>query len=75
MDKKFDPNQFSYSAEDLTSNITFHVPPNPVGYWIMPGSTAGWTTKFAAYKKPNILIRFSMKNVFGWVWEDEKKKL
>lgn len=58
--------------DDLTRNeIQFINAPNPVGWWVMPGSSGGFKTKFAAYTKPNALVRFSMKHVFGWKWEDK----
>ncbi len=50
-------------------SITFNVPPTPVGWWVMPGSTEGNATKFACYKKPNWLVRTSMHYVFGWKYE------
>jgi hypothetical protein len=56
----------------MTQEYKFHIPPKAVGYWVMPGSLPNWTTRFAAYKKPNLLVRWSMHYVFGWTWVDEK---
>lgn len=60
----------SYSTLESKSILTFSKTPVPVGWWVMPGSTGSWKTKFGAYKKPNALVRFSMKYVFGWTWEE-----
>ena len=51
-------------------DITFYLPPDPVGWWALPGSTTAWATKFPCHKKPNWLVRFSMQYVFGWTYED-----
>jgi hypothetical protein len=51
--------------------LTYCEPPKNVGWWVMPGSSKAYSTKFAAYEKPNALVRFSMKYVFGWTWENK----
>jgi hypothetical protein len=53
----------------IDDNITFFTPPEPVGWWILPGGTVGYTIKFSCHKKPNWLVRTSMKYVFGWTYE------
>jgi hypothetical protein len=52
--------------------LTFTEHPKPVGWWIMPGGSGAFKTKFGAYKKPSALVRFSMKHVFGWAWENKE---
>lgn len=63
------------SSPSMTNSavLTYTEPPKSVGWWVMPGGTDSWKTKFGAYKKPNFLVRFSMKYVFGWTWEDAKE--
>jgi hypothetical protein len=50
--------------------LTLFKPPKPVGLWVMPGASSSYRITFAAYKKPNALVRFSMKHVFGLAWDD-----
>jgi hypothetical protein len=52
------------------THYTIAQPPKSVGHWVMPGSISSWKTTFMAYEKPNWLVRFSMRYVFGWKWED-----
>lgn len=61
------------ATEEGLGSFTFSSPPPPVGYWIMPGSTKTWQTKFAVYTKPRWHVRKMMLWVFGWDWEDAKK--
>lgn len=60
------------STEAGLGSVTFSSPPPLVGYWVMPGGTATWYTKFAVYKKPRWHVRKMMLWVFGWDWEDAK---
>lgn len=46
--------------------------PKIVGYWVMPGGTKSWYTKFAVYTKPRWHVRKMMLWIFGWDWEPEK---
>ena len=63
----------TYTVTDSgLGSITITTPPPVVGYWVMPGSSKSWQTKFAAYEKPRWLVRKSMLWVFGWAWEDAK---
>lgn len=61
------------ATEEGLGSFTLSSPPPPVGYWVMPGGTATWYTKFAVYKKPRWHVRKMMLWVFGWDWEDAKK--
>lgn len=54
----------------IDNEIKFHVPPEPVGWWVLPGASQGGYIKFAAYTKPNWLCRFAMRYVFSWNYED-----
>ena len=47
----------------------FHIPPPPVGYWILPGGTEAGRIKFSAHSKPNLLHRLMMRWLMGWKWE------
>jgi hypothetical protein len=47
----------------------FHVPPPPIGYWVLPGGTEAGRIKFSAYSKPNLLHRLMMRWLMGWKWE------
>jgi hypothetical protein len=60
------------STDAGLGSITISTPPQPVGYWVMPGGTANWYTKFSVYKKPRWHVRKMMLWVFGWDWEDVK---
>jgi hypothetical protein len=64
------------SYKSLTENCSFVIdrPRKPIGWWVMPGGSGTWVTKFGGYKKPNALVRFSMQYVFGWKWEDVEKE-
>lgn len=54
----------------IDEEIKFHIPPEPVGCWVLPGSCSEWSTQFPCFRKPNWLVRFSMKYVFGWEYKD-----
>lgn len=62
----------NYTDFDLleSSTVTFSKPPEPVGWWVLPGASGGGYIKFAAYTKPNWLCRFAMRYVFSWNYED-----
>jgi hypothetical protein len=53
-------------------DYVFRAPPEPIGYWIMPGGNDDpqWQIKFTAYKKPRWHQRYFMNLIFGWQWED-----
>jgi hypothetical protein len=55
---------------EVDNEIKFYMPPEPVGWWVLPGGTESSNFRFACHKKPNWLVRFSMKYVFGWIYED-----
>ena len=48
---------------------TFKLPPEPVGWWILPGSVEECKIKFSCMKKPNMLHRMTMKYLLGWEYE------
>lgn len=52
------------------TTATFALPPQPVGWWIMPGSTKAFRNVLGCYSKPNWLVRTSMRYVFGFIYED-----
>jgi hypothetical protein len=54
----------------VDNEIKFYVPPEPVGWWVLPGGNELSNIKFSCFKKPNWLVRFSMKYVFGWKYEE-----
>lgn len=60
------------STDSGLGSFTISTPPQPVGYWIMPGSHKTWQTKFSVYEKPRWHVRKMMLWVFGWDWEDAK---
>jgi hypothetical protein len=63
----------TYTVTDSgLGSISIITPPVAVGYWVMPGGTQAWYTKFAAYEKPRWHVRKMMLWVFGWAWEDAK---
>jgi hypothetical protein len=49
---------------------TFYTPPPIAGYWVFPGSTKGFETKFSVTDKPNWLHRKTMALLLGFRWED-----
>jgi hypothetical protein len=53
----------------MTTEYTLYSPPKPVGWWVVPGGSLEGCVKFACFKKPNWLVRFSMRYVFGWKYE------
>lgn len=84
MSADYKPSTGSVKYEELSSTYTLgpgalgqlklaEPPPRPVGYWVMPGGTASWQTKFAAYARPRWLTRVAMRHVFGWQYEDNAK--
>ena len=54
----------------MSDDIKITVSPSPVGYWVMPGGSEIWQTKFSAYTKPHMIHRFFMHRLLGWKWED-----
>jgi len=63
----------TYTVTDSgLGGISFSMSPPILGYWVMPGGTESWQTKFAAYEKPRWHVRKMMLWVFGWAWEDAK---
>ena len=61
------------ATEEGLGSFVLHTPPPVIGYWVMPGGTKAWQTKFAVYTKPRWHVRKMMLWVFGWGWEDSKK--
>ena len=65
---------FTVTATDEgLGSFVLQTQPPVIGYWVMPGGTKSWYTKFAVYKKPRWHVRKMMMWVFGWDWEDSKK--
>lgn len=50
------------------TEFTFNLP-QPVGYWILPGSTSSWSVRFSVIKMPNKFHIFMMKVLLGWSFE------
>ena len=46
------------------------LPPQPVGYWKLPGSDGNMSIQFAGWKRPRWLTRKMMWLVFEWKWTD-----
>jgi len=79
LQQPFIPDQGNPDNPAQTKEMTFTAPaesisflshqPQAVGYWVMPGGTKDWYTKFAVYQKPRWHIRKMMLWVFGWDWE------
>lgn len=53
----------------MTEFKFFNSQPQPVGYWILPGSATGWITKISVIKMPNKFHIFMMKVLLGWSFE------
>lgn len=46
--------------------------PQPVGFWVLPGSLPGSETMFATAAKPNWFHRQTMRIFLGWHWKESK---
>ena len=62
--------ELNYKLDPRYVGLTFVQGPKYVGYWIMPGSTEQYMTRFAATEKPRWLTRKMMWYIFEWKWED-----
>ena len=48
---------------------TVHVP-EPIGYWVLPGSNDQGGIRFHIYEKPYWVHRMFMRILMGWGYED-----
>ena len=54
-----------------TQQITFLLPPEPVGFWVLyPGAVM--QTKFGMYQRPTDEQIKATEQLLGWGWEDAK---
>ena len=54
-----------------TQQITFPLPPKPVGFWVLyPGAVM--QTKFGMYQRPTDEQIKATEQLLGWGWEDAK---
>ena len=50
--------------------VKIDLPPQPVGYWKLPGSDGNMSIRFAGWKRPRWLTRNMMWLIFEWKWND-----
>ena len=55
-----------------SSEFTFHLPPKPVGYWVLYPKSA-YQTKFGMHHKPTDEQIKNTEQLLGWGWEDAKE--
>ena len=63
---------YKYTANDyyyLRESVTFHIPPSPVGYWILDPQ-GRFNTKIGMYSKPTEAQIKYTEEMLGWKWED-----
>jgi len=55
----------------MSQEYTFHSFPQPIGWWVLPGSDDRYKTKFSVVKKPRWLTIKLMFLLLQWGYEDE----